>query len=43
MLKNISAISIGQYDTLDDRAVDSVYDKKIIYLTNVQDDEEDII
>jgi hypothetical protein len=41
--KNISAISIGQYDTLDDRNVDSVYDKKIIYLTNVQDDEEDII
>jgi hypothetical protein len=41
--KNISAISIGQYDTLDDRDVDSVYDKKIIYLTNVQDDEEDII
>jgi len=41
--KNISAVSIGQYDTLDDRSVDSVYDKKIIYLTNVQDDEEDII
>ena len=43
LFKNISAISIGQYDTLDDRSVDSVYDKKIIYLTNVQDDEEDII
>ena len=41
--KNVSAIAIGQYDTLDDRAVDSVYDKKIIYLTNVQDDEDDII
>jgi hypothetical protein len=41
--RNISAISIGQYDTLDDRSVDSVYDKKIIYLTNAQDDEEDII
>lgn len=41
--KNVSAIAIGQYDTLDDRSVDSVYDKKIIYLTNVQDDEEDII
>jgi hypothetical protein len=43
LFKNISAVSIGQYDTLDDRAVDSVYDKKIIYLTNIQDDEEDII
>lgn len=43
LFKNISAISIGSYDTLDDRDVDSVYDKKIIYLTNVQDDEEDII
>ena len=41
--RNISAVSIGHYDTLDDRNVDSVYDKKIIYLTNVQDDEEDII
>lgn len=41
--KNISAIAIGQYDTLDSRSVDSVYDKKIIYLTNVQEDEEDII
>ena len=41
--KNVSAIAIGQYDTLDDRAVDSVFDKKIIYLTNVQDDEDDII
>lgn len=43
LFKNISAISIGSYDTLDDRDVDSVYNKKIIYLTNVQDDEEDII
>lgn len=43
LFKNISAVSIGNYDTLDDRNVDSVYDKKIIYLTNVQDDEEDII
>ncbi len=41
--KNVSALSVGQYDTLDDRAVDSVFDKKIIYLTNVQDDEDDII
>jgi hypothetical protein len=29
--RNISAISIGQYDTLDDRSVDSVYNKKIIF------------
>lgn len=43
LFKNISAVSIGNYDTLDDRNVDSVYNKKIIYLTNVQDDEEDII
>ena len=43
LFKNISAIAIGQYDTLDNRNVDSVYNKKIIYLTNVQDDEEDII
>ena len=43
LFKNISAVAIGQYDTLDDRDVDSVYDKRIIYLTNVQDDEEDII
>lgn len=41
--RNISVVSIGHYDTLDSRSVDSVYDKKIIYLTNVQDDEEDII
>ena len=40
---NVSALSIGQYDTLDDRSVDSVFDKKVIYLTNVQDDEDDII
>jgi hypothetical protein len=43
LFRNISAICIGHYDTLDDRDVDSVYNKKIIYLTNVQDDEEDII
>lgn len=43
LFKNISAISIGSYNTLDDRNVDSVYNKKIIYLTNVQDNEEDII
>jgi len=43
MLRNISAIAIGDYDSLNDRAVDSVYNKKIIYLTNVQDNEEDIL
>lgn len=43
LFKNISAIAIGQYDTFDDRNIDSAYNKKIIYLTNVQDDEEDII
>lgn len=40
---NVSAVAIGSYDTLDSRSVDSVYDKRIIYLTNVQDNEEDII
>jgi len=43
LFKNISAIVVGDYDTLDDREVDSAYHKKIIYLTNVQDNEEDII
>jgi hypothetical protein len=43
LFKNISSIAVGNYDSLDDRNVDSVYDKKIIYLTNVQDNEEDII
>ena len=41
--KNISAVAIGSYDTLDSRDVDSVYNNKIIYLTNVQDNEDDII
>lgn len=43
LMRNVSGIAIGDYDTLDDREVDSVYDSKIIYLTNVQEDEEDII
>ena len=43
LFKNISAISIGSFDSLEARDVDSVYSKKIIYLTNVQDDENDII
>jgi len=43
MFRNISAIAIGDYSSLNDRDVDSVYNKKVIYLTNVQDNEEDII
>lgn len=43
LFKNISAVMVGHYDTLDDRDVDSVYDKRVIYLTNIQDDEDDII
>lgn len=43
LFKNISAIYVGRYESLDDRGVDSVYDKKIIYLTNVQDNEKDIV
>lgn len=43
LFKNISAISIGSFNSLEARDVDSVYSKKIIYLTNVQDDENDII
>jgi len=43
MFQNISAIAIGDYNSLNDRSVDSVYSKKVIYLTNEQDNEEDII
>ena len=43
LFANISAIMIGDYDSLNDRDVDSVYNKKVIYLTNVQDNEKDII
>lgn len=41
--KGIAALSFGEYETLNDRGVDSVFGNNIIYLTNIQENEEDII
>ena len=35
LFRNISAVAIGSYDSLEDRNVDSVYNRKVIYLTNL--------
>jgi hypothetical protein len=42
-VRNVEALYIGRFDHLDDRDVNAAYKDGVIYLTNVQDDEEDIV
>lgn len=41
--KNLDIIYIGDFDHLNDRDIDAVYDSGAIYLTNNQDDNQDMI
>tara|TARA_Y100000593_G_scaffold8428_1_gene15530 strand:- start:1109 stop:1786 length:678 start_codon:yes stop_codon:yes gene_type:complete len=43
LFRNIEAIYIGNFDVLNSRGVNAAYTDGVIYLTNVQDDEADII
>ena len=39
---NVDSIFIGEFEELDSREVDAAYDSGTIYLTNEQDDDEDV-
>ena len=43
LLTGIDIIYVGQFDFLNDREISALYDKGAIYLTNEQEDEQDII
>jgi len=43
LLSGIDIIYVGQFDFLNDRNLNALYDAGAIYLTNVQEDEQDII
>jgi len=43
LLSGIDIIYVGQFDFLNKREISALYDKGAIYITNVQEDEQDII
>jgi hypothetical protein len=43
LLSGIDIIYVGQFDFLNKREISAIYDKGAIYVTNVQEDEQDII
>ena len=43
LLSGIDIIYVGQFDFLNQREISALYDKGAIYITNVQEDEQDII
>ena len=43
LYKFIEKIKIGEFDVLDDRDLNALYKDKTIYLTNIQDSEEDML
>jgi len=43
LLGGVDIIYVGQFDFLNDRDINALYDSGAIYITNIQDDEADII